>query len=156
EYDPNTGQFLSVDPVLSADQAQTLNGYSYSLNNPATFSDPSGLYLDDGTGHSMQREGPQRDNVGVPSGGTGTGGCYYTCNYGTSNADYSPGSGTRNDFPPAGPKDTNNAQVDIPKEFTQKDHGYTTVLGIKGWCIFGIDTGFACVHGKPAYKMVAE
>ncbi|MCC5575898.1 RHS repeat-associated core domain-containing protein [Microtetraspora sp. AC03309] len=41
-YDPLTGRFLSVDPVLSTDQSQSLNGYSYGNNNPATFSDPTG------------------------------------------------------------------------------------------------------------------
>ncbi|MEV4461210.1 RHS repeat-associated core domain-containing protein [Microbispora sp. NPDC049633] len=41
-YDPVTGRFLSVDPVLSTDQAQSLNGYSYGNNNPVTFSDPTG------------------------------------------------------------------------------------------------------------------
>lgn len=41
-YDPVAGRFLSVDPVLSTDQAQSLNGYSYGNNNPVTFSDPTG------------------------------------------------------------------------------------------------------------------
>lgn len=41
-YDPAIGRFLSVDPVLSTDQAQSLNGYSYGNNNPVTFSDPTG------------------------------------------------------------------------------------------------------------------
>ncbi|MFC7383053.1 RHS repeat-associated core domain-containing protein [Sphaerisporangium rhizosphaerae] len=41
-YDPLTGRFLSVDPVLSTDQSQSLNGYSYGNQNPATFSDPTG------------------------------------------------------------------------------------------------------------------
>ncbi|MFF2895091.1 RHS repeat-associated core domain-containing protein [Streptomyces sp. NPDC057966] len=43
EYDPGTGQFISVDPVLSLDQHQSLNGYSYANNNPVTASDPTGL-----------------------------------------------------------------------------------------------------------------
>ncbi|MFC4591015.1 RHS repeat domain-containing protein [Sphaerisporangium corydalis] len=41
-YDPVIGRFLSVDPVLSTDQSQSLNGYSYGNDNPATFSDPTG------------------------------------------------------------------------------------------------------------------
>jgi hypothetical protein len=44
-YDPAVGRFLSVDPVLSTDQAQSLNGYSYGNNNPVTFSDPTGEEL---------------------------------------------------------------------------------------------------------------
>ncbi|MFD7860347.1 RHS repeat-associated core domain-containing protein [Streptomyces microflavus] len=47
EYDPAIGQFISVDPLLSTDQAQSLNGYAYANNNPASMSDPSGLRPDD-------------------------------------------------------------------------------------------------------------
>ncbi|MGW2057994.1 RHS repeat-associated core domain-containing protein, partial [Streptomyces sp. NPDC001840] len=36
EYDPAIGQFISVDPVLDPAQPQSLNGYSYGNNNPAT------------------------------------------------------------------------------------------------------------------------
>jgi RHS repeat-associated protein len=44
-YDPTTGQFISVDPVLQVELPQTLNGYSYAAQNPVTRSDPSGLAL---------------------------------------------------------------------------------------------------------------
>lgn len=43
EYDPTIGRFVSVDPVLSTDQAQSLNGYTYANGNPVTQSDPTGL-----------------------------------------------------------------------------------------------------------------
>ncbi len=43
EYDPDTGRFISVDPVLVSGDVQSLNGYAYSNNNPVTLSDPSGL-----------------------------------------------------------------------------------------------------------------
>lgn len=43
EYDPTTGRFLSVDPLLSLDLPQSLNGYNYASNNPVTSSDPTGL-----------------------------------------------------------------------------------------------------------------
>jgi RHS repeat-associated protein len=46
EYDPSTGRFISVDPVMNAADAQQMNGYTYSNNNPITFSDPSGAYCD--------------------------------------------------------------------------------------------------------------
>ncbi|WP_221351020.1 RHS repeat-associated core domain-containing protein [Streptomyces beigongshangae] len=42
EYDPLTGRFISVDPLLETDKQQTLNGYTYAANNPVTFSDPTG------------------------------------------------------------------------------------------------------------------
>ncbi|WP_182903040.1 RHS repeat-associated core domain-containing protein [Microbispora sp. H10830] len=43
EYDPTTGRFLSVDPVIDTDDPQQMNGYAYSDNNPVTLSDPDGL-----------------------------------------------------------------------------------------------------------------
>ncbi|MFR9799264.1 RHS repeat-associated core domain-containing protein [Streptomyces sp. MS06] len=43
EYDPGTGRFLSVDPVLDVGDAQSLNGYTYADDNPTTGSDPTGL-----------------------------------------------------------------------------------------------------------------
>ena len=42
EYDPSIGQFISIDPVLSLEQPQSLNGYSYANNSPVTSSDPTG------------------------------------------------------------------------------------------------------------------
>ncbi|MEV7374658.1 polymorphic toxin-type HINT domain-containing protein [Streptomyces sp. NPDC090301] len=42
EYDPDTGRFISVDPVLAPQDIQSLNGYVYANNNPMTLSDPSG------------------------------------------------------------------------------------------------------------------
>ncbi|WP_318280423.1 RHS repeat-associated core domain-containing protein, partial [Streptomyces griseoloalbus] len=45
EYDPTIGQFISVDPLLELDKHQTLNGYSYAVQNPLTHSDPTGLGL---------------------------------------------------------------------------------------------------------------
>nr|WP_240124430.1 RHS repeat-associated core domain-containing protein [Streptomyces sp. MUM 136J] len=56
EYDPTIGQFLSVDPLLDTSDAQSINGYSYSDNNPVTYSDPTGLCPADVCG------------VGVPKG----------------------------------------------------------------------------------------
>src|SRR5690349_5689271 len=42
-YDPNAARFVSVDPLADIDHPQSLAGYSYSLGNPATLSDPTGL-----------------------------------------------------------------------------------------------------------------
>jgi RHS repeat-associated protein len=42
-YDPVIGRFLGVDPfVQDAGFSQSYNGYSYCLNNPLKFTDPSG------------------------------------------------------------------------------------------------------------------
>ncbi|MBT2472814.1 hypothetical protein J7E97_34440 [Streptomyces sp. ISL-66] len=68
EYDPTTGQFISVDPLLSLDQPQSLNGYNYANNNPTTFSDPTGLRLDDGTGHSERPDGTSPTQPLTPGG----------------------------------------------------------------------------------------
>jgi Pretoxin HINT domain len=43
EYDPTTGRFISVDPLMDLADPQQWNAYTYSGNNPVTFSDPSGL-----------------------------------------------------------------------------------------------------------------
>lgn len=42
-YDPDTGRFISRDPVIDVSDSQQLNGYNYTDNNPITYSDPSGL-----------------------------------------------------------------------------------------------------------------
>ncbi|MFF0225089.1 polymorphic toxin-type HINT domain-containing protein [Streptomyces sp. NPDC004629] len=81
EYDPTTGRFISVDPLMDLSDPQSINGYAYADNNPVTLSDPAGTWIDDGTGHSEPhpRSGNHGSNVGVPRGGTGPSGCYYTC-----------------------------------------------------------------------------
>ncbi|WP_260327379.1 hypothetical protein [Streptomyces sp. TLI_185] len=38
---------MSTDPVFEPQKPQSLNGYSYAANNPATFTDPTGLSYDD-------------------------------------------------------------------------------------------------------------
>jgi RHS repeat-associated protein len=56
EYDPSVGQFISVDPLLTLDQHQSLNGYAYANQHPATSSDPTGL-CDDPVGNGHCRPG---------------------------------------------------------------------------------------------------
>ncbi len=45
-YDPDTGRFASVDPILDTSNSQQLNGYTYAGANPITFSDPTGTSYD--------------------------------------------------------------------------------------------------------------
>ncbi|MBB4957722.1 RHS repeat domain-containing protein [Micromonospora polyrhachis] len=45
QYDPGTGRFLSVDPMVDYEDPQQANGYAYANNNPATFSDPDGKFF---------------------------------------------------------------------------------------------------------------
>ncbi|MGI5292113.1 RHS repeat domain-containing protein [Nonomuraea polychroma] len=42
DYDPSSGKFLSVDPLLDPDTPEHLNAYSYANNTPVTLSDPDG------------------------------------------------------------------------------------------------------------------
>ncbi|WP_306371024.1 RHS repeat-associated core domain-containing protein [Nocardiopsis sp. CC223A] len=46
EYDPGTGRFISVDPLIDISDSQQMNGYAYANNNPVTLSDSTGLMLD--------------------------------------------------------------------------------------------------------------
>ncbi|MFE5028555.1 polymorphic toxin-type HINT domain-containing protein [Streptomyces sp. NPDC056656] len=156
EYDPKLGQFISVDPVLSPDQAQSLNGYSYANQNPTTASDPTGLksvcveegdcgpqdpngdgVVDHPTVHCPSLTIPMC-NSGTHSGGGGGGG----------GGGGSGGSGPSAVKPIDIPKDVIDAMVD-PK------HGYTDALGTK-WCIFGLDTELGCVKGETARKVAWE
>ncbi|WP_234318379.1 RHS repeat domain-containing protein [Streptomyces sp. NRRL S-244] len=43
EYDPATGRFISVDPLMDVTDPLQMDGYGYSHNNPITHSDPTGL-----------------------------------------------------------------------------------------------------------------
>jgi RHS repeat-associated protein len=46
EYDPSTGRFISVDPLMDLADPLQMHGYVYANNNPATLSDPTGLRPD--------------------------------------------------------------------------------------------------------------
>ena len=47
-YDPTLGRFTSADPIIQIpDNPQAYNRYSYVLNNPLSFTDPTGFFLDD-------------------------------------------------------------------------------------------------------------
>ncbi|MFT5451759.1 MAG: RHS repeat-associated protein, partial [Enterobacterales bacterium] len=49
-YDYNLGRFLSVDPFIQdPDNSQSMNPYSYIMNNPLSGTDPSG-YLSESSG----------------------------------------------------------------------------------------------------------
>ncbi|MEU4146018.1 RHS repeat-associated core domain-containing protein [Streptomyces parvulus] len=60
EYDPSSGRFISLDPVMNLTNPQQINGYNYGNNNRATHADPSGLcpFIDCGT-----RPCPQCENT---------------------------------------------------------------------------------------------
>ncbi len=43
-YQPLTGRFLSIDPIMNPSDPQQLNGYAYANNNPINQADPDGLF----------------------------------------------------------------------------------------------------------------
>ncbi|WP_326768050.1 RHS repeat-associated core domain-containing protein [Streptomyces sp. NBC_01591] len=106
EYDPSVGQFISVDPVLALDQHQSLNGYAYGNNNPVTSADPTGMWIDDGTGHSE----PRRDGgpAGPPSPTPGRSGG----THGSGSSTATTGGDGPSPSPSPGPKPTSGPYKD--------------------------------------------
>ncbi|MBG0831673.1 hypothetical protein HS041_28490 [Planomonospora sp. ID67723] len=78
EYDPATGRFISVDPIMDLADPQQIHGYTYANNNPVTFSDPTGLLLDGGAQcgiYSACNSGdPWQEGYGPDSGSSEGGG----------------------------------------------------------------------------------
>lgn len=69
EYDPTTGRFLSVDPIIDTTDPQQFNAYTYSNSNPTTFTDPDGQkYFEGDSG------GGWVDSGAVGGGSTSSGG----------------------------------------------------------------------------------
>ncbi|GHE73637.1 hypothetical protein GCM10018785_47200 [Streptomyces longispororuber] len=71
EYDPVTGQFISVDPLLEAAKPGSLNGYSYAENNPVSASDPSGMGSFTCSGSSCGSDAVFQDSHASPDFGSG-------------------------------------------------------------------------------------
>jgi len=69
QYDPVTGRFISLDPVLETTSPQQLNGYSYAAGNPVTDADPSGLCVE-----SWCPPPPAHGTAPPPANGPGHGG----------------------------------------------------------------------------------
>lgn len=76
EYDPLTGRFISVDPVLDLSDPQQWNAYAYGNNSPISFSDPAGLKAcsDDRCGPGADYEDVFGDYVRVDGNNDGCGG----------------------------------------------------------------------------------
>jgi RHS repeat-associated protein len=95
-YDPVTGSFISLDPVLETRSPQELNGYAYAGNDPVSNSDPTGELAvgpggggdgggcSTGTEYLKQCGGSGQNPLGSGSSGTGSesysgpGGAYYS------------------------------------------------------------------------------
>lgn len=78
EYDADLGRFISVDPVLDLTDPQQMNGYTYSNNNPTTYSDPTGLIrlpmCDCGGGSTKEETSGGKKGSDDDSSGGGNGG----------------------------------------------------------------------------------
>ncbi len=58
-YDPWVGRFLSPDPIVQTGNSQNYNRYSYVLNNPLKYTDPSGYLLSPAQREFVKSGGPQ-------------------------------------------------------------------------------------------------
>jgi len=78
-YDPRLGRMLSADPFTSPG-TQGMNRYSYVLNNPLKYTDPSGYYWQEViTGSGDKPKPPSYDDDGNRTSGGGSG---YSNNFG--------------------------------------------------------------------------
>ncbi len=71
EYNPDTGRFISVDPLMDQADPQQMNGYTYANNNPVTHADPDGLCPPDICGAGYVPVGHKKPLM--------TGGCGHDC-----------------------------------------------------------------------------
>ena len=64
EYDYNLGRFMSVGPVIqSPTNSQSINPYSYIMNNPLSGTDPTGYVACDAAGNNCDIGSESMDNV---------------------------------------------------------------------------------------------
>ncbi|MET9411551.1 polymorphic toxin type 24 domain-containing protein [Streptomyces sp. NPDC002935] len=73
-YDPVLGRFLSPDPLSTPYDPQNLSSYSYSRNNPVSYSDPTGLMTEPTPIDSGELDPEPDDSGGGGGGGGGSGG----------------------------------------------------------------------------------
>ncbi|MBE0388795.1 hypothetical protein PLUTE_a3507 [Pseudoalteromonas luteoviolacea DSM 6061] len=67
-YDADTGRFMQADPFVQApSNLQNYNAYSYVLNNPLSYTDPSGYFFKKLAGTLLSRKGAQM--IGFSLGG---------------------------------------------------------------------------------------
>ncbi|GIJ48789.1 type IV secretion protein Rhs [Virgisporangium aliadipatigenens] len=90
EYDPASGRFTSVDPLLVPNEPQQLNAYGYANNNPIAYSDPSGLIMcPDNDCRNLPRKSSSSSST--PSGTTNSGSAGKSGTYPGQCPPYAPG-----------------------------------------------------------------
>ncbi|MEU5002078.1 polymorphic toxin-type HINT domain-containing protein [Streptomyces sp. NPDC021622] len=92
EYDPTTGRFISVDPIMDLTDPQQMNGYIYGNNSPLVYSDPTGLSWASDLWKSIRKSVTKTIRRIGGGGGGGGGGSYAGSGGGhVSNAVYTGG-----------------------------------------------------------------
>jgi RHS repeat-associated protein len=91
EYDPDTGRFISVDPIIDPNDPQQMNAYAYSNNTPVTMHDPDGRwavlpgghYCDGCSGDYVHKPSKPKKKKGKKKSSGGGASTYYcdSCNY---------------------------------------------------------------------------
>lgn len=124
EYDPVIGRFISVDPVLDLADPQQAHGYTYSNNNPVTYSDPTGLCPADLCGIGTPKGDGSGDIITegpIDPGNSTTGYCHKgKCSGGNPDADLRRGKSRHEIFP--GVTVPNNWRGE--EEFTAKFYAF--------------------------------
>lgn len=101
QYDPTTGRFLSIDPVLNPNSPQELNGYTYAADDPATQADPSGLCPVFPDCNGIPQPGQNKPSNPSPGSGGGPGpGPGQGCNPYVQICDGTGGTGSSGSRPP--------------------------------------------------------
>jgi RHS repeat-associated protein len=108
-YDPLVGQFLSMDPVIASPfNRQTFNSYTYGLNNPLRFIDPSGFQVCDNL--SSECGGGGTTGSGALTGAEGSGS---PTGFGVSSLSWSPSVGEMS-VPSGGPLSSSEERAYSP------------------------------------------
>ncbi|WP_417683388.1 RHS repeat domain-containing protein [Pseudidiomarina aquimaris] len=122
-YDYNLGRFLSIDPLIQAPgNSQSLNPYSYIMNNPLAGTDPSGYALVQG---SIDCDESMAACVTVLNGGTPTKNDFSGAAASNGSAPQSDGSDSDVEAEEVGaPGEVGTNQSQTPKSFEEKGfHG---------------------------------
>ncbi|WP_335983706.1 RHS repeat-associated core domain-containing protein [Streptomyces sp. CA2R106] len=134
DYDPTTGRFTSLDPVLELTDPQQINGYAYAADNPVTGADPDGLQTEEcATGELSCSHGTPDPPGNSGDGGSGEGKPVVR-NGGKSNVSSECGGGATANMSAhdASVCQSGYAVQEWAKE--NKVHGYVTVdIGKSGW-----------------------
>lgn len=148
-YDYNLGRFLSVDPVIqSPGNSQSLNPYSYIMNNPLAGTDPTG-YCAAATGTRIKDCGDLK--VDVKSGDKVVGSAV------VKNVNFKNGADVSSALTAGAGKALNQATMDIGKRIqaesknaggsTTQNSGNTSISGVASNELRSSDSGYSADYG---------